>query len=238
MRLSGGDAAAQRDGGAGPVAIFQDAQCGSGGACAGAVGLRFRRAGACCAGRQAPAGQRSGGSQREQRGSSCVGLCRSSGGWDWADAGVSGSNEAAGAGVAQGIAAQGCGCRRRCGVLSTRLVRGRPRWGRRLFVRCQGQPAGFGVRHRRFLRQCFPPELSASPRVPAAPSPDIEYAETVEKGHGRIEVRRPAGALIRPRGARASGPRRLRRLRGRPPSAPRPTFPRASRRARGSSASR
>ena len=44
----------------------------------------------------------------------------------------------------------------------------------------------------------FPPELnaalgSASPsQVPADPPPDIEYAETVEKGHGRIEMRRLA----------------------------------------------
>ena len=40
----------------------------------------------------------------------------------------------------------------------------------------------------------FPPELNAAmgnalPQVPAAPPPDIEYAETVEKGHGRIETR-------------------------------------------------
>ena len=44
----------------------------------------------------------------------------------------------------------------------------------------------------------FPPELnaalgSASPsQVPADPPPDIEYAGTVEKGHGRIEMRRLA----------------------------------------------
>ena len=43
----------------------------------------------------------------------------------------------------------------------------------------------------------FPPALnaalgSASPQVPADPPPDIEYAETIEKGHGRIEVRRLA----------------------------------------------
>ena len=30
---------------------------------------------------------------------------------------------------------------------------------------------------------------SALPQVPAAPPPDIEYAETVEKGHGRIVAR-------------------------------------------------
>ena len=44
----------------------------------------------------------------------------------------------------------------------------------------------------------FPPELNAalggaSPQaLLAAPPPDIEYAETVEKGHGRIEMRRLA----------------------------------------------
>ena len=43
----------------------------------------------------------------------------------------------------------------------------------------------------------FPPALNAalgssSPQVPADPPPDIEYAETIEKGHGRIEVRRLA----------------------------------------------
>ena len=44
----------------------------------------------------------------------------------------------------------------------------------------------------------FPPELNAalggaSLQAPlAAPPPDVEYAETVEKGHGRIEVRRLA----------------------------------------------
>ena len=44
----------------------------------------------------------------------------------------------------------------------------------------------------------FPPALNAAPgsaspqALLAAPPPDIEYAETVEKGHGRIEVRRLA----------------------------------------------
>ena len=69
------------------------------------------------------------------------------------------SNEATAA------AAQGCSCHRRCGVLPARLVRGRPRRGRWPFVHGQGQPAGLDVRHRRFLRRCFPPFSRARRRV-------------------------------------------------------------------------
>ena len=95
------------------------------------------------------------------RGFISVGLCRSSGGCDWTVAGVAGERRGdGGSGVAQGR-----GCDRRCGVLLARVVRGRPRRGRRLFVRRQGEPAEFDVRHRRFLRRCFSPLRRARRRV-------------------------------------------------------------------------
>ena len=156
------------------IAFFQGAGCGGGGACAGVVGLRLR-----CAGRQAFARRRAGGSRRPQGGSSCVGVCRSSGGDDCLFA----------------VKAN------RPGSAILIMAMDAPSWERQIRRIAPGQNencwAGFDVRRRRFLRRCFPPAPSAvpgsaSPQVPADPPPDIEYAETVEKGRGRIEVRRLA----------------------------------------------
>jgi hypothetical protein len=103
--------------------------------------------------------------------------------------------------AAQGPAAERRGDHRGRDVLSTCHLSSHPRRWRRLPVHRQSQPTG--PTNRRSWRilpspsaTLFPPELLAAfqgqPPPPAGdgPPPDCESAQSVEKGHGRIEHRR------------------------------------------------